>query len=343
MALCRRPFSTAMLAVLLAGGLGTRLRPLTFTTPKPLLPVGNVALVEHALRGLPPEVDEVLLATGYKTELIEAHFQGRTAKPRVRVVREDRPLGTGGAIRNALAAVGGARGTFLVRNADLVDTLPIADMLRFHRARGGLATISLWEVEDPSPFGVAMLEGPRIVHFVEKPKKEDAPSRLINAGTYILEPEVMDMLPPQPAGELSMERVAFPKVVASPRGMFGFTFTGHWIDCGRPDAYLEAHRLVVRPGATLAPGARCEGQVKGFACLGPGATVERGAVLEDSVLLDGARVARDAVVARSILGKDAVVGAGARVEDSVLGDGASAPPQAQLRSRKVPDPAEVRA
>lgn len=326
-----------MLAVLLAGGLGKRLRPLTTTTPKPLLPVANRPLLDHALERLPPEVDEVVLATGYRSGDIERYLRAAPRRVRVRVAAEDKPLGTGGAIRNALEHAGGARGTFLVRNADLIDTLPVAAMLEAHRRGGALATISLWEVEDPSPFGVARLRGDRIQEFVEKPRREEAPSRLANAGTYILEPEVLSFYPGSWEGELSIERTVFPRVVATARGMRGFPFRGHWVDCGRPDTYLEAHRLLLPRGATLGPGATCDGQVKGFACLGPGAAVEEGAAVEDSVLLEGARVGRNAILVRSVLGAGARVGEGARLEDTVLGERAEVPGGARLRGARVPE------
>lgn len=326
-----------MLAVVLAGGFGTRLRPLTYTTPKPLLPVANKPLLEHTLDALPREVEEVVVATGYKAELVEEHFRQHPPRQRVQVVTEDRPLGTGGAIGHAVRRAGGARGTFLVRNADLVDTLDLAAMVAFHRREHGLATISLWRVEDPSPFGVASLRGSRIEFFVEKPRREEAPSDLINAGTYVLEPEVLDYIPEQHEGEFSIERTVFPELLDTPRGMYGFQFQGHWVDCGRPDTYLEAHRLLLRPGATLARGARCGAQVKGFACLGPQAAAEPGSALEDSVLLAGARVERGATLVRSLLGVGARVARGARVEDAVLGDGAQVPADARVRSAKIPE------
>lgn len=327
-----------MQAVILAGGFGTRLRPLTYTIPKPLLPVANKALLEHSLDGLPPEVTDVIIAVGYKAEQIQAYFDAHPRKQRVHVVKEDRPLGTGGAIRNALDSVGGAKGTFIVRNADLVDTCPVGRMVAFHRKENALASISLWQVEDPSPFGVAKLRGSRIEFFVEKPKRHEAPTNLINAGTYVLEPEVFDFFPAQGEGELSIERTVFPELLDTPRGMYGFQFEGHWVDCGRPDTYLEAHRLLLASGkATLAPGAACAGKVVGIACLGPKAKAEAGTMLEDSVLLEGAHVARDAHLVRTVLGPGARVGAGARLEDCVLGDHAEAPAGAKLKGAKVPE------
>lgn len=326
-----------MLAVILAGGFGTRLRPLTSTTCKPLLPVANKALIEHAIDGLPSEVDQVVIAAGYRAEQIEDHFKRHPRKQRVRVAREERALGTGGAIRNAVSFAGGPRGTFIVRNADLVDTLPLDRMLALHRKEHALATISLWEVEDPSPFGVAKLRGQRIEFFVEKPKREEAPTNLINAGSYILEPEVLEYIPADHPGEFSIERTVFPEMLDTPRGMYGFQFQGHWIDCGRPDTYLEAHRLTLPKGATVAPGARFGGSAKGFVCLGANSVVEQGSVLEDTVLLPEAKVGRDAHLARCILGKGSRVGAGARLEDVVLGDGAEVAAGAKLKAAKVPE------
>jgi mannose-1-phosphate guanylyltransferase len=326
-----------MLAVILAGGFGTRLRPLTFTTPKPLLPVANKALIDHAIDGLPPEVDEVVVAAGYKADMLEEHFRHHPREQRVRIATEDRALGTGGAIRNAVEHAGGARETFFVRNADLVDSAPLGDMLAFHRKHHAMASITLWRVEDPSPFGVAKLRGERIDFFVEKPKKQDAPSDLINAGTYILEPEVLDYIPRHHEGEFSIERTVFPELLDTPRGMYGFAFQGHWVDCGRPETYLAAHRARLKDGATLAHGARFDGKASGFACIGHNATVDKGAALEDTVLLPEAHVGKDARLARCILGKAARVGAGAHLEDVVLGDGAEVPAGATLKGAKVPE------
>ena len=330
-------YAPSMLAVILAGGFGTRLRPLTLTVPKPLLPVANKALIEHALDGLSDEVDEVVVAAGYRADQLEDHFRHHPRKQRVLIAREDRALGTGGAIRNAVQEVGGVDGSFFVRNADLVDTVPLGEMLAFHRKHHALASISLWRVEDPSPFGVAKLRGERIEFFVEKPKKQDAPSDLINAGTYLLEPEVLEYIPEDHEGEFSLERTVYPELLDTPRGMYGFQFHGHWIDCGRPETYLEAHRLRLGRGATLGPGARFQGTVEGFACLGGNAVVEAGSVLQDTVLLPEAHVGRDAQLTRCILGKAARVGAGAVLEDVVLGDGAEVPAKAQLKGSKIPE------
>jgi NDP-sugar pyrophosphorylase family protein len=332
-----RASTLAMLAVILAGGLGTRLRPLTYTTPKPLLPVANRALIDHCLDRLPGGVDEVVVALGYKADLIEDHFRAHPRKgQRVRVAVEREPLGTGGAIRNAVREAGGVQATFVVRNADLIDALPADAMLAFHRRAKALATISLWRVADPSPFGVARLEGDRIAQFVEKPEPQDAPSDLINAGTYLLEPACLDAIPDEP-GEVSMERAAFPRILDTPRGMSGFRFEGHWIDCGRVDSYLAAHRILLGRGQSVGKGARMEGQVKGFAAVGAGAVVEPGAVLEDSVLLSGAHVGKGAVLVRSVVGHHGKVGRDARLEDAVLGDGAEAPAGARLRGAKIPE------
>jgi NDP-sugar pyrophosphorylase family protein len=325
-----------MLAVILAGGFGTRLRPLTFTTPKPLLPVANRPLIDHAIDALPPEVDEVVVALGYKADMIEDHFRHHPRRMPVRIAREDTPLGTGGAIQNAVRAAGGTDGTFLVRNADLIDSCDTAALVALHRRARSLATIALWEVEDPSPFGVATLQGERITGFVEKPKKELAPSRMVNAGTYALEPEVLDRIP-DTREEFSIERSVFPVLCATQRGMHGLRFAGHWIDCGRVDTYLEAHRILLQGKAALAEGARMQGSTKGFACVGPGAVVEPGAVLEDSVLLAGAHVGRDARLVRTVLGHHARAGRGATLTDAVLGDGAEAAPGAKLMNTKLPE------
>lgn len=312
-----------MQALVLVGGLGTRLRPLTYTRPKPLLPVLNVPLVDRILEGLPPVIDEAVIAGGYRMEDVEAHLDEEPPGVDVTLVDEDEQLGTAGAIKNAEDVL---EGPFFVLNGDVLCSLDLEAMLDFHREKEADATIALWEVDKPQHFGVMDMVGDRIQAFVEKPPtKEDAPSTLANAGTYLLEPEVLDAIP---AGEkVSIEKETFPGLLNDGADVFGFAFEGYWVDCGRPETYRQAHALLLEEEGRdreVGAGSRVQGDVEGWISVGDDATVHGGATVARSVLLDGARVEPEATVRDSVLGTDATVEAGATVEASVLGDEAVA-------------------
>ncbi len=320
-----------MQAVIIAGGLGTRLRPLTFNRPKALVPLLNRAQVLHILDRLPKEIDEVLVAVNYMFDRVRDFFREADVGRTVQVIEEPTPLGTGGAVKNVAARL---HGTFAVYNGDVIDSLDFTKFLAFHRRRGGPATLALYEVPDPSAFGVVGMEGSRVTRFVEKPAPGEAPSRLINAGHYLFEPEVLDEIP---AGrEVSMEREVFPALAA--RSLHGFPFDGYWSDAGTLEGYLNATRILlanggaaVHPraklakarldGAVLVPeGAEVSGRLGPDVVLGPRSRVDS-ATVSNSVLLDGASIEAGAVVRGSIIGEDSSVGPGATVEDSIIGDG----------------------
>ena len=311
----------AMKAVVLVGGEGTRLRPLTLTTPKPLLPIANQAFLERQLGWLSGYgVDEVVLSMGYLPDAFHSQFAHDRAGEdvfgdvKVRYAVEDEPLGTAGAIRFAAE---GMTERFVVCNGDVLTDLDLGAMVRFHDERDAQATISLTQVEDPSAFGVVPTRADgQVIAFVEKPAPGKAPSNWINAGTYVLEPEFLDRIPPRL--NVSIERETFPRMLAEPRGLFGFAADGYWLDIGTPEKYLQAHADVLggRVGLPPAPGAReqapgvwVQGQVH----------IDAGARVEGPVLIgDGSRVDAGAIVSASVLGADAVVEAGAQVDRSVL-------------------------
>lgn len=320
-----------MQAVIVAGGLGTRLRPLTFNRPKPLVPLLNRPQVLHVLERLPKAVDEVFLAVSYMADRVRDFVREADLGRRVEVVEEATPLGTGGAVRNLADRIDG---TFAVYNGDVIDSLEFPKLLAFHRKRGALATIALYEVEDPSPFGVVELDGGRITRFVEKPAPEAAPSRLVNAGRYIFEPEVLDGIE---AGKVvSMETEVFPRLAE--KGLYGFPFDGYWSDAGTLHGFRVATALLladdgagVDPAASvsrarldgavlIAEGCSVAGRVGPDVVLGRGCRVDA-ATVSESTLLAGAVVEAGAVVKGSIIGEDSTVGPGAVVEDSIVGDG----------------------
>jgi NDP-sugar pyrophosphorylase family protein len=308
-------------AVILAGGLGTRLRPLTWTRPKPLLPVANVPLIRRIVDRLPAEVSKVVVAVNYRPNQLAEYFAKNDVGREIVFVEEKDPLGTGGAIKNVQKHI---HGTFFVFNADIVDELDLNAMLAFHRTADGIGTLALHHVDDPRDFGIMEMKGTAIRRFVEKPKRiEDAPSRLANAGTYLLEPTIFDAMP---AGPSSVERDIFPRVLAEGRVLHGHIFHGYWLDCGRPDSMLRANETVLLAQGTkrlygpnvLDYGSRAEA----WAVVGEGGRLGEESELARSVALPDVTIGRRAIVVDSILGEGVVIEDGAAVLGSVLGDGA---------------------
>jgi mannose-1-phosphate guanylyltransferase len=322
-----------MKALVLIGGLGTRLRPITYAVPKQLIPIAGKPMLYHVLDLLPENVDEVVLATGYKSEAIDAYVRAHPPRWPVRTVPEATPLGTGGGMKNAGE---GMSDPFFLLNSDVMASADLNAFLASHIARGGIGTMGLYEVEDPKPYGVAAL-GPedRITAFVEKPEPKDAPSRWINAGITIWERSVLDAIP---AGRpVSFEQEVMQGLL--PRGVYGFRLSGYWEDAGTPERLLHSQRLLFDDGrggpggvpagahgsgpVAMMEGARAEGATFGkYVTVGPGAIVESGAHVENSVLMDGAVVEQGAHVVGSLLGPRARVRVGRRVEGQVLGEGA---------------------
>ncbi|HEV7687407.1 MAG TPA: NDP-sugar synthase [Acidimicrobiia bacterium] len=328
-----------MKAIVLAGGEGTRLRPLTWTTPKPLLPIVNRPFLEHQLAWLAGHgVTEVVLSLGYRSDA----FAGRSFSDLpLQVAAEPEPLGTAGAIRFA-AEAGGVTSRFLVCNGDVLTDLDVSALVRFHEEREAEATIALTRVDDPSAFGVVPTDTDgRVLRFVEKPPPGEAPTDWINAGTYVLEPSVLDDIPSGRA--VSIERETFPGLLDRSGRLYALRSSAYWLDIGTPAKYLEANadRLqrgggasLVGPGAVVAPGAAVDGSV-----LGSGVVVEAGAKVLRSVLFDGARVGAGAEVTDSVLGAGAAVEAGAAVSGvSIVGPGAVVPAGERLTGARVEAP-----
>jgi mannose-1-phosphate guanylyltransferase len=319
-----------MKALILAGGLGTRLRPLTYKMPKPLVPLLGKPLVSHIIDPLPAEVDTIILAVSYMREALDDYFSTHDVGRKVVLVNEDQPLGTGGAIKNVSHYLDD---TFIAFNGDVVCSIDLTDMLRYHRSHGGIGTMSLWQVEDPSAFGVVGrdIRG-RITDFQEKPAKGEAVSNSINAGVYIFEKEILDHIP---QGVVSMEREVFPKVLD--KGLYGYEFKGYWVDCGTRENILSAQRtLLDLGGARISPDMISEddaalvgsnmvlrGHLRGCR-VGPHVYVEddvlitKGASVSESMVLRGALVEEGAQVQGSIIGPDCVVARGEVIKDQVL-------------------------
>ena len=361
-----------MKAIVLVGGAGTRLRPLTYSTPKPLLPIANQAFLERQLTWLAHHgVDEVVLSLGYLPDAFEAHFpEGRFGDLKLRYVVEDHPLGTAGAIRFAAR---GIEERIVVCNGDVLTTLDLDALVAFHDARRAEATIFLTRVADPSAFGVVPTRPDgEVVAFVEKPPKGRAPTNWINGGTYVLEPSVLDRIPERLT--VSIERETFPRMLDEPSRLYAMTSDrvldrhrdarevppgahrrvarrarrprprpapreltpGVWVQ-GTPDidadARLEAPTLIGNR-SIIGPGARIVGSV-----VGAGVVVGSGARLLRSVVHDDATIGEEAEAIDSVVGERAVLGDGAIASDhTVMGHSSSLAPGARASGARVRRP-----
>jgi len=222
-------------AVILAGGKGTRLRPITYEIPKALIPVHDRTLTEHLFDLFRRHnISSVIMAVGHMSDKIKNHYgDGSRFNVNLSYVHEDEPLGTAGPL---LLAKDHLQETFIVTNGDELKNIDLGRMYEFHRKNKATATIALTTVSDPSQYGVARLDGNKIMEFVEKPKKEDAPSNLINSGLYIMEPEVLDIIKP---GFCMTEKDVFPRLARQGK-LFGFPFSGQWFDTGNMERYERA-------------------------------------------------------------------------------------------------------
>jgi mannose-1-phosphate guanylyltransferase len=324
-----------MRAVLLVGGYGTRLRPLTDTTPKQMLPVVDRPMIEWVVGHLVEHgIDDVVLALGYRADVFKERYpHGSCAGATLHYAVEPEPLGTAGAIRFA-ARDAEIDETLVVINADVLTDLDLSALVAFHRSHGLEATISLHEVDDPSRFGVVDLDADgRVRRFVEKPAPGEAPSHLINAGAYVLEPSVLDRIPG--GRSVSIERETFPELAALGALWAKDDCGVYWMDTGTPEHYLQVQLDLLSGRRRI----RIDG-VHRDAELHPEAVVRR------SVAAAGVVVGARAEVCDSALMSDARVGVGARISGSIIGPrvvvepGAVVPPGSLVAAGGAPN-AEV--
>ena len=324
-----------MRAVVLVGGEGTRLRPLTLTTPKQMLPIVEQPMIERVIGQLARHgIEEAVLSLGYRPDaFINAYPSGVIAGVRLTYAVEPTPLDTAGAIRFAADHVG-IDDTFVVVNGDVLTDLDLTGLIDFHRRHGSEATIALTPVEDPSAFGVVPTDDDgRVVAFIEKPPRDEAPTNLINAGTYIVEPSVLSHIP---AGRrVSIERETFP-ALAENKSLYATGSDAYWLDTGTPDAYLRAHLdlLLGRRGEVPAPGAVRDPSL-GSGVWRIGDVDVRSTSVRDTLVADGTVVEAGAVVERSVLGRGVVLEEGTTVLDSVLLPGARVAAKATVEGSVV--------
>jgi NDP-sugar pyrophosphorylase family protein len=342
-------------AVVLVGGEGTRLRPLTSTVPKPLLPIAGQAFLERQVSWLARHgVDEIVLSLGYLPDAFVAHFpEGEFDGVALRYAVESEPLGTAGGIRFA-AESDGIDERFLVCNGDVLTTLDVSALVRFHVEHAAEATIHLTRVDDPSAFGVVpTYDDGEVKAFVEKPPRGSAPSDWINAGTYVLEPSVLECIPRDLA--VSIERETFPRLLEERGHLFAVGTNDYWLDIGTPEKYLEAHHdtltgavgLPPMPGAReIAPGIWAESDFElasdavltAPSLLGGGSTVASGARVENATISAGSSVGVNGVVTNAVILEGARIGAGATVDASIVGSGAAVGDGARVTACSIVGP-----
>jgi len=317
-----------MKAILLAGGKGTRLRPLTIHTPKPIVPIFNRPFLHYQIDLLKqvPEIDEVILSLNYQPRRIEEIFgDGSEVGIKIRYVVEPAPLGTGGAIKYAGDKL---TESVVVFNGDVLTQIDLAAVLRLHRERQAKATIVLTPVENPSAYGLVETDADgNIQRFLEKPKPEEITTNRINAGIYVLEPETFDRIPKDVAW--SIERSYFPSLVERGETFVAYMYDGYWIDIGTPEKYIDVHRDIMAGRYQAAP---FRDLPEPRTWISPGARVEDGATVEGPCFIDeGALIKRGARIAPySVIGRQTQVEEGATVNGAIVWPNCRVSEQAQL-------------
>ena len=320
-----------MKALFLAGGLGTRLKPITNDLPKPMVPIVGKPLLERNIQRLKKiGVDEIVLSTCYKPHKIEKHFgDGRGLGVKIDYITEDVPLGTAGAIKNAESFFDD---TFLVFNSDILSDIDISEMIRFHKEKGALATIAVTQVDNPSAYGVIEHdENGFITAFKEKPQPHESSSNLINAGVYIFEPQLLNEIPSGRA--VSIERETYPLLLQKGYKMAVYNRCSYWLDLGTPEKYLKAHKDILegvlqmggnffnknRQFISKTAKIHHSAKIIGPVYIGDEVEVDSLSVIgPNTVLCDYASVGRGAKVIGSVVWDNVRVGGGASVVNSVV-------------------------
>jgi mannose-1-phosphate guanylyltransferase len=339
--------SNQIKAVILVGGQGTRLRPLTCNTQKSMVPVLNVPFLEHVIRNLKAHnITDIILAQHHLAASMVQYFNdGSRFGVNLTYVMEDFPRGSAGAIKNAERYL---NDTFFVLNGDIFHNRNFTDMLAFHRNHNAIATIDLAPIEDPTIYGMVDTEADgRVKRFIEKPKREEISTNLINAGTWIFEPEVLKLIPPDI--KYSFEREVFPVMIHDNMPLFAYTSYRYWMDIGTPEKYLQLHRdllnnkcdgytftrevliaencqihsaaklsgrIMIGSGCTVEAGA----QLSGSLVIGAGCNIGQKAQVKDSVLWDNVRIDENAMLHSCAIANDCQIGREVHLEDGVLGD-----------------------
>ena len=354
-----------MKAVILVGGEATRLRPLTYNMPKAMVPVLNTPFLEHVIRHLSSHrIADIILAQDNRSQSIQSYFgDGSQFGVRLHYSIEDIPLGTAGAVKLAEKHLDG---TFLVLNGDVFTDLDITAMLAFHRERKAKVTIALTPVDDPTSYGLIESDAQGMVtRFLEKPSREQVTTNMINAGTYILEPDVLGHIPPRTNS--SFERGLFPLLLEQGEPVYAYASSTYWIDIGAPERYLQLNRDLLSgvslqysfpTGETVLVGEQCSidptaeisgpviignnctigHRVKliGPVVIGPGSTILEDSVVEASIIWQNSWLGERVALKNSIVAQNCRLSDDCRVTDSVLGGNVTVVSGAQVASgRKI--------
>ncbi len=327
-----------MEAVMLVGGQGTRLRPLTENTPKPMLPVANFPCTAHQIaKAREAGVTRIVLSTSYRAEVFESYFgAGEDFGIEIVYVVEDSPLGTGGAIRNVASALrSGAEDPVIILNGDILSGHSLHNQVAAFEKQKADVSLHLIDVDDPRPFGLVPTDNDgRVLKFLEKPQTpEEIVTHQINAGCYVFRRRIIDAIP---AGRVvSVERETFPGLLEADAHVVGYLENAYWLDLGNPLAYAKGSRDVVTgacPSPLVAPGqnlvdatAKVEpsAEIAEGSAVGAGANISANAQILGSVVLPGATIGEGCVVQNSIVGTNAVLGANVEIRDTVIGDDAT--------------------
>jgi len=346
-----------MKAVVLAGGEGTRLKPLTYKRPKPLMPVAGRPCIEYVIRSLVASgFQEIITTTAYLSDtLIKSIGDGVDYNASILYSFEANPAGTAGAVRRVANFIDD---TFVVAMGDILADVDFRALYDFHKRKGGIVTIALTEVEDPTQYGIVGLDARgRIIKFKEKPPKEEAFSNLANAGIYVCEPDILDFIPADQKFDFSKD--LFPKLLSKGLVLYGQKIEGTWMDIGRPHDLWKASMEVVRregkplrragivsegpvildPSAVLEAGVTLTGPCY----VGPGATLRRESVADNACLYEATRLEGRAIVRKSIVLEGSVVGPGAEILDSVVSQNCVIGEGAHISGSIIGDDMTVRA
>lgn len=321
-----------MKAVILAGGEGTRLRPLTLQLPKPVVPIANVPFLYYQLELLRKHgINEMILSLGYQPEKIESVLgDGTDFNVKLHYMVEESPLGTAGAYKNTESLLDGAT---IVLNGDILCDFDLTEIIHFHRKRSAVATLVLTRVQDPSDYGLVETKGDgRIERFLEKPSVCEVTCDTINAGAYILEPQVLEMIP---IGEnCSFERSVFPALLASRQPVYAYISPGYWIDIGTPEKYLKAHRDILNGHFTPSV-------LTSLRKAGTLATVGAATTVQNSVIASSVTVGEKVKIRSSSVGQDCQIGNQVVINESVLWRGIKVGDHAELAGCVVGNRCEI--
>lgn len=314
-----------MQVIILAGGFGTRLLPLTETKQKVLLPLLNKPIIMHIIEKVKNE--EIILAVSYKKEMIEQYFKDK--KINIRIIEEKTPLGTGGAIKNVEKYV---KDTFLVFNGDVISSLNVKKFLQFHKKKNALGSIALWQVENPNAFGIVELgKEKKILRFKEKPKKEEIFSDLINAGCYVLEKEIFDFIEKDKV--VSIEKEVFPFV----KNLYGYEFSGYWIDCGTVENYIKAQNILLKEKKkkfVIGKNSVVNGKLK-FSSVGENVFVGKGSLILESALMNNVKVGENCEIEKSIVGENCEIENDGKLKSCVVADGVKIKSKEKFENQKI--------